>query len=496
MKRRGSIHVAPPPIGGWNARDPEALMDEKDAVVLDNWFPAESEVTPRKGYEAFVVSGMGSGEIKTLASYEYGTAKKMLACGNGNIYEISTGAASSLASGMTNDAWQTVSFGSRTLLFNGSDTEKSYDGSIVSNAGWTGPTAGTLFTGTVFKSRVYALEKNSQSFWYGGVGAVTGAMTEFDLSQVAGTFGGNISGIGSIALDGGAGVDDLLVIVMSTGDAFVYQGSDPSSDFALIGFYKVGSPIGKRCMMKLGGNLCLITRDGVVDVAKALKDARLGSDYVLSDKIRGAISTSISAYGDTDGWEGLFYPEGNKVIYNVPKSGGYQQYVMNARTGSWCRYTGLNARTWVLHDNVVYFGGTDGKVYKAEHGLNDNGSAIECVGKTSFNFMKNRNQIKLVGGVKINFRSTGQVQVLLTVNTDFKSRAGLVTFYTTLSGGIEWGEAEWDSFEWSGSETTRGKWKLVTGKGYSFQVECRASPKNQRISWQDTSYMYQAAGML
>lgn len=493
----GRVYVAPPPVGGWNTRDPENLMDEKDAAVLDNWFPSDNEVVGRKGYEAFISSGMGSGDVGALAPYVYGTASKLLACTGGNIYEISTGtASSSLASGLSSNNWQWISFGSRTLLFNGVDNEKSYDGTTISNAGWTGVTAGTLFAATVFKSRVYALKVNSQSVLYGGVGAVTGAMTEFNLSQVAGTFGGNVAAVGSMTLDAGAGVDDLIFFIMTTGDCFVYQGSDPGVDFALVGVFKMGAPLGRRPCVRIGAETLVMTRDGIVPMSKVISKGKLSKDFSLSDKISTSYADSVQVYGSTTGWEGTYFADGNKVIFNIPKNAGYCQYVMNARTGAWCRYTGIQATTWAQLGENIYFGSTDGKVYKAETGLSDNGAAIPLNGRQAFNFLRQRDKMKLYSAVRLSFRSSGRVQVTVTMNTDYKKRSGRVQFFTQAGSGTAWDAAAWDSFIWGGDEATRGKWKIVTGKGYCGQVEVTANPLGQRISWQDTSYMYQMAGML
>lgn len=495
MRLNGRGYVVPPPIGGWNARDPEALMDEKDAIQLDNWFPGENEVSVRGGKETFC--DVSTEPVATLAPFSSQGTTKLLACADGEIYEVSSGTASTaLATGLSRDDWQWVVFGNRTLLFNGSDTEKSYNGTTVSDAGWTGPTAGTLFAATVFKSRVYALEKESQSVWYGGVGAITGAMTEFDLSAVAGQFGGTVAAIGSMTVDGGAGVDDLLAIMMSTGDVLVYQGSDPGDDFALVGVFSIGSPVGRRPLARFGAELVAITRDGAVPLSKVLTKGRDAKGLAYSDKIRAAFRQSLESYGDGDGWEAVFFPGGDRVLFNIPTNSGFQQYVMNASTRSWCRYVGWDARCWVLFNDQLYFGGNDGKVYKAETGLDDDGAAIEAIGRQAYSAMRSRSSLKLFSAVRANFRSSGSVQVTLIVNTDFKRRSSGTTFLTQASSGTEWNTAEWGTFSWGGGETTRGKWKFITGKGYTAGVEVRASPMGQTLAWLDTSFVYNPAGIL
>lgn len=50
QQRRAMTASLPSPIGGWNARDSLAQMNELDAVILENWFPTPTDVTLRKGY--------------------------------------------------------------------------------------------------------------------------------------------------------------------------------------------------------------------------------------------------------------------------------------------------------------------------------------------------------------------------------------------------------------------------------------------------------------
>ncbi|MBP2564525.1 hypothetical protein J2766_001084 [Agrobacterium tumefaciens] len=472
-------------------------MSEKDAIALDNWFPGESEVTVRPGYREFIGSGLGSGLIETLAGFSSAGTTKMLACTGGNIFEVGSGTpTASLKSGLNNDAWQSVSFGNRTLLFNGFDAELTFDGTVIADAGWSGPPVGSLFAATVFKARVYALRRDTMEVWYGGVGAITGAMTKFDLAFVAGQFGGTVAAIGSLTHDGGAGVDDYLCIMMSTGDTLVYQGSDPADDFALIGVFSLGSPIGRRPMCKLGGELVVLTRDGVMPMSKVISKGRDSKNLAYSDKIRAAVESSLNTYGDTTGWEAVFFPQGNKFILNVPKNNGFQQFVMNASTKAWCRYTGINARTWILWNDEVYFGGTDGKIYKAETGLDDNGDVIQVFGMPAYSALGSRGSLKLVSAVKINFRSSGKVQINLSVNTDYKRRTKGVTFFTQATSGTEWNAESWNSFSWGGGEVTRGKWKMVAGRGYVVNVAVTASPRGQTLSWQDTGFIFNRAGML
>lgn len=78
-KRVTQIQTLPAPIGGWNARDALATMPITDAIVLDNFFPDTNEVRLRKGFETHVTTGIGSTDVETLAEFNAGTTRKLLA---------------------------------------------------------------------------------------------------------------------------------------------------------------------------------------------------------------------------------------------------------------------------------------------------------------------------------------------------------------------------------------------------------------------------------
>ena len=79
----------------------------------------------------------------------------------------------------------------------------------------------------MFKNRLFFLEKDSASLWYGDLNAITGPLHKFNLGLVN-EEGGNCLALGSLTLDTGVGVDDLLAICMSRGDVLIYAGTDPS----------------------------------------------------------------------------------------------------------------------------------------------------------------------------------------------------------------------------------------------------------------------------
>lgn len=68
---------------------------------------------------------------------------------------------------------------------NGVDAPWDYDGTTWTATAWTGPTKANLIQAAVYNTRLFAVEVNTCKFWYAAANAVTGAMTAFDLANVA-----------------------------------------------------------------------------------------------------------------------------------------------------------------------------------------------------------------------------------------------------------------------------------------------------------------------
>jgi hypothetical protein len=93
----------------------------------------------------------------------------------------------------------------------------------------------------------------------------------------------------------------------------------------------------------------------------------------INKYIKGAASDAVAAYSTYFGWQILSSPVFSLLIVNVPQSNNtFVQYVLNVNTLAWTRFTGINARCWVVFGNNLYFGGSNGTVYKY-NGTLDNG---------------------------------------------------------------------------------------------------------------------------
>lgn len=486
----------PSPTGGWNARDSVADMKPDQAVFLDNWFPGFGQVTLRKGYIEHATGMVG--HVQMLATFDNGATSKLLAAANGNIWDItSSGAASSLGSGFNNDKWYYGQMDDKTAFVNGQDTPQKYDGTTLSALSITGPTATDLIGIHVHKERSYFWPVNSSSLWYSANKALGGTLTEFNLKTVV-SKGGSIMAVGTWSRDAGDGMDDFLVIVMSTGQVVVYQGLSPAdSAWSRVGVYQTGEPIARQAVINIGGDLIIMTYDGFIPMTAVMSKGEFAKDSTINDRIRGAVQDAANLYGTNYGWKGVYYPNGSMGIFNIPlvENSQTQQFVVNTSTGAWCRFKDIQANDWIVFNKQLYFASSGGKVYKADTGFNDNGSDIQGDAMPAFSYMKTK-QIKIFTGLYIILSSEGAVPVEARIATDFATPTVSVASSTFPATGTAWDDGVWDAFDWAGTDEVIKIWKMTKGKGHTGSVRFRVKTANQRVKWMSTSYLFKKGGIL
>ena len=492
----------PAPIGGWNKRDALDIMPPQDAVTLDNWFPGTGKVVLRRGYSQHVSSGIGSSDVDTLVEYNAGTVRKLLAGANGNIYDVSSTTASSLKSGLSANRWETVNFNGSMGWVNGTDTPLVYDGSSFSNmtVSGTGLTVTNLRGIMVHQSHTFFWENNSQDFWYSAVNTLGGSLTKFPLSRV-GAFGGNIVCAGSWNVAGGSedwvggGIgNDLAVFVMSSGDTVVYEGDNPASNWNLAGVCRIPDPLDIRAIAKVGSDLIVATKGGVISMAAVASAGQLEQKGVISDKINPAL---IAKNNLTDpGWQLIYHPtytQGRLLLLNLPNSTlDFDQYAMNADTLSWARFVDMNARCWGRYNEGIYFGTTDGKIMKADDGNADISTNIAGDAETAYNYFDARGILKRCSALRPVFQSTGSINVSIAPQFDFQRRGIPSTELNLLEAGDTWENltTDWEDWEtdWEYAlSSVVAKWIASTGVGYAIGARLRVSTSDD-IEWHSLTY--------
>ena len=507
QRTSNTVASLPAPVGGWNARDALANMSPVDAVVLENLFPSVSSVNLRGGYSNHA-TGI-TGQVETIMTYNAGANDKMFAIAGGKIYDVTSAGAvgAAVVSGLTNSRWEYVNIstagGSFLYLANGVDKPLLYNGTTwtsidgASTPAITGVTTTSLTSPTLFKNRMWFIEKDTLKAWYLPVSSVGGAAQSLNLSSIA-RMGGSLVAMGTWTIDAGYGVDDNLVLISDQGEVFVYRGTDPSnaSTWALIGVWQIGAPVSRRCMTKYGGDLLVLTLDGLLPMAGALQSSRLDPQVALSDKIQGAFAAATKAYKDNFGWALIYNPLNNALIVNVPVgTGSQQQFVMNNITKAWCKFTGWYANCWTLLNDNPYFGG-NGVVAKAwttdYTGYNDNGTNIVTNALQAFNYFDSRGTIKYFTRARPTVYTNGQPAINVGINVDFKITNNVGTLpFSSVTYGL-WDTALWDQSFWGDDNTvSNNNFIGLQGIGYCGGLVFISTSKNLTLEWASTDVVFQ-----
>ena len=493
----------PSPVGGWNARDSIAAMPPFDAVVMDNWFPDTDYVKVRKGYTNHV-TGI-TGQVETLMQYSSGTTRKLFAAATTAIYDVSTAGTvgAAVVTAQTNARWQHVNFGTSggqfLIICNGADTPQNYNGTVwATTPAITVATPTTLIHVNVFKTRLFFIEKNSLKAWYLPVASIGGAAAALDFSNVC-RLGGSLTAMATWSLDGGTGIDDYAVWITSEGEVIIYRGTDPSAaaTWALVGVYRMGRPIGRRCFFKIGSDVVFITTDGFVLLSKAMLSDRTQPQIALSDKISNVANLATNTYGANFGWQPILYPKGKMGIFNIPLTEGVlsHQYVMNVQTGAWCRFTGWNANCWELFDENVYFG-TSGKVCRADNGAIDDTSTISSDVKQAYSYFNAPGRLKRFTLARPVLLSDGIPAVSMIMNVDFEDQATLSEPVYTGGVGALWNVAFWDVDLWAGALQTKLDWQGMASVGYAGSFRMKSVSKNIIVQWAATDIVMEYGGVI
>jgi hypothetical protein len=379
----------PAPVNGWNTRDELDAMDPLDAVTLDNFFPDTSGITCRKGFTDHA-TGLGAAAVETLAEFRSGATARLLAACDGSIYNVTSAGVvgAAIGTGYTNNRWQWTNFLSRLFLANGADTMQVYDGSTIGNATFTGVTLSTLVGMVQYQQRLFFWANNSSGFWYAQLNSISGTLQFFDLSAFC-PRGANLVSAATITHDGAEGVLDYIAFVMSSGDMILYFGNDPGSASAwqMVGRYRVAPPVNIRSICSYGADAYVTTYDDHLPIQAQLSALKEGMMPPRS-KISGAVQAAMIAGKNLFGWQAMYFPKGRYLIFNVPNADGtFDQHICNTSLPSkpWCRFTGMNASTWGLLGDDLFFGGAAGVVYQADTTALDSDEPISCMAQQAWN---------------------------------------------------------------------------------------------------------------
>lgn len=502
--------TVPAPIGGLNGRDGLADMPAKDAFVLDNWVPGTATCDARGGNAQHVSAASVGGPVESLIAYVGGAVanKKLLAFGNGKIVDVTTNTPpAALQTGRNGNRIVSTMFsnaGSQFLIgVSGLDVMFSYDGTTVTNLTITGlaGSASTLSHVFAFKGRLYLAQKDMLGFYYLGVGAIQGAASYFDLSQIA-KKGGYLVATASFSSDSGNGPADYIVFITSEGEYLVYAGTDPSNaaTWGLVSRYYSAPPIGRNCAFNYGSELIILTLEGALPFSAIRREGGTKDDDALTYKLgRYVLDKNINS--TVHGWQAAFYPRRGLMFLNVPATssiaGAYVQFVQNTVTKAWTRFTNLNGICWCEFNGDLYFGKYDGRVMKYDTGQLDDGAPILLDCKQAYNYFEDgsgtTNSSKHFHFAKLLLGCDGDPPLDAQFNVDYVEDQPEYVAGVPDSTGSTWDISLWDISSW-GNDVNTKFFMVSMGKfGVAGSLWVRASLNGLTLKWYATQYIFSKA---
>ena len=513
-------YAMPAPVKGWNTRDSIAAMDPGYAVRMDNWFPDLGHVKTRKGYELYAETGSAE-PVETIVEHFAPGVRRLFAATSQGVYDITdpppregearTGVSQALPTSIASGRWDTANFNANTIWVNGVDQPLRLDqGGNWAPHGYTGDglDPATLKSAVVHQHRLFFTAAGSSDIWYGGLNAVTGPLGRFPIGLIAEEAGDAVA-IGSISMDTGRGVDDMLAVLMERGQVVLFQGTNPddADSWRMVGVFHLAPIVGDRPMVKLGGDLVIITGDGFLPLLQFIRGGREQTDLAISDPIAPSVAEAVRDGVDPDGgtlfgWQAELHTPSKWLLFNVPLPGfeRFEQYVMNIQTKAWCRFTGMNARCWTSTRDGLFFGDAEGKVMRADVGGVDgrppgirrpnDGEAIQTAVRSAYTYCDVPNT-KIFQQLRMHLESQQDATILrIGWGVDFGSQPITLSSGRVEDVGRRWSTDGWNRFKWSSGVDRIYTWLCSPVKGTAVAVHIESVQEGQQTVWRSTDLLY------
>ena len=513
------IHMEPP-VGGLNARDSLDGVATNEAIKMVNWLPDVGYVRSRKGHLPYADTESGK-PISTLIPLRLTSGNHILAISNKVIYDVSdpldikplsvSAVVSSrlLPEPLNSDYMTYAQFKGVAILTQRGITPFIYtpDGDqqipptpVLRTAVFTEyidpdllPEPRLITANLVkplsFKGRIIYVDAKRKSIWYCAAGSYQGEITEFPLDGVF-QRGGAIKLLFTWSKDTGDGMDDMLVIMSTTGETLIYQGDDPSDvlGWELIQRYQLPEPISDLGMDRIGAETIIITDDGYINLSEALSQGSVSDYATFSGKISRLVKKDINYYQKLRGWAAVFYPHGNMMLFNIPiqENKQHYQHVMNTRNGAWTTFEGWNACSMVSFEDRLLFGTPDGVIMIADISPSDNGEFILCDCVTAFHQLGDPARVKHMTAMTIIQNHAKPQAFSLDAFADY-ARPALRTLQRPEERNVgTWNVSLWDEDYWGVGEgiVSGKKWRRpIQATGHSIALSVRQQSAAQTVYW-------------
>ena len=516
----------PAPIAGINGTDSLASMGVHDSIYSYNVIPNENGLQTRNGYREWCTTlGGATNPVCTMIPFAGQDGTNKLFCTTKlGIYDVTSSAASpviKLAFGtQTGNAGYGVSVqynndgGEYYILY--ADTLNGlffYTPGTDTWAQVTGIT-GVNETALVFvvehKERLWFIEKDTQNAWYTAAGAMAGAATKFNLGPVM-PRGGSLRGIYRWSVDGGSGLDDLLVFVSSSGDVAVFSGDDPASSttWRSIGIWTIGKvPNSKTIAENIGGELHLLSVYGLLsmqDLVSGVEIAKITGQNSLAKKISRYVKADMIGKSDDPQWDVTSLLSQGIVLVTRPYDTNETpiQYVFSFNTAGWGFWRETPINCIVEWEGAVYFGDGAGNVHYLTGSLDGvlragtGGTNVEFSFLTAYTDFGLPGVIKRPHFVRPHFLSdAGSTPGYSTKFLyDYDIGEPTLTISTVVESGALWDVATWDSSVWGGLDGASTRWVGVNGQGHRVALAVRGEAA-ERCTYIEAVVYSEAGGFM
>jgi hypothetical protein len=394
------------PMRGLVLHENEAFMQEGGCMVCDNWIPTMRGVKLRGGCvrhcDLHALDGVvppvpspSRQPVVSMFEYEYGTTQRMFAAQQTKLFDVTNPTPVLVKSGLTDGNWSTAQMsnlsGNYLIAVNDAGTAPlRFDGTtwLTLDAGAPGadqikkPDGSGPMTGLThvwkYLSRLFFIEGNTMNMYYLDIDSIAGTLKRFPMSGAA-TRGGSLLFGANWSVDAGDGLDNKCVFVTNLGEVLLFSGTNPSdiNAWRQEGRYSVSAPMGKNAHTLIGGDLMILTVDGIVPLSQVLtKSAGQLELAMVTRAIKPMWRDEVTAKRALP-WTIRKWDEYGVFVVSWPGGAPGNRYcaVANNATGAWARAVGWDALCFGRRGADLYFGNQDGIVMLANRTGKDDGTA-------------------------------------------------------------------------------------------------------------------------
>jgi hypothetical protein len=332
----------------------------------------------------------------------------------------------------------------------------------------TAPPAKTYINPNLFNivmahmARLWFADSTNLAVYYLPLQQQSGEVKELPLNAIF-KRGGSIRALYTWTVDGGAGMDDQLVIFTTNGELAIYSGTDPDTDFRLVGVFRFDAPMSKHCVVQYGGDCYVLTSVGLMPLSTLMRS----ENDQLAKVDRNLLTMFNQHYilrATAPGWSIMLNPSTGRLICNLPEgaTNSYTQAVRHMPKPVWSTWSDMPARCFGWIEPNVYFGSDTGSVYQMHPRFqSDDGKPINVDVQMAWSLFKTTSakHFKMVRPFII---TNGVPKPFVDIKVDYDFGPAQTQPDVSVGAlGALWDEATWDVDYWENAERVWTNWQGV-----------------------------------